>query len=92
MKIEGWSPTQEFINDPQAIRTALAVVMAAGDREGFIEIIQGCISALQSVMTMDEIVRRTKISRRAIYKLMKDDANPTTDTVFNVMKALKGAA
>lgn len=92
VKLKDWSPTRDLIENPDVVRAALSQAIAVGDRDAFVEIIQGCIAALLSVMPMEELVRKTKVSRRTLYALLKDGANPTTETVFSVMKAFKGAA
>jgi len=71
---------------------ALSTALAQGDQEAFLEILHGWISALRQKFSMDELENLTGISRRALYNLTKDDANPTVETLMSLARVAKRAA
>lgn len=91
-KLEAWSPTEEIILNPKIMSDGLATALAEGDQEAFLEILHGWISALNFKFSMEELEKMTGISRRALYNLTKDDANPTAETIMNLARAAKRAA
>jgi DNA-binding phage protein len=91
-KLQAWSPTDDILLNPKVMSDGLSAALAEGDQEVFLAILHGWISTLHLKFSMDELVKMTGISRRALYNLRKDDANPTAETIMSLARAVKRVA
>ena len=92
VKLECWSPRDEILFNPKVMSDGLSAALADGDQEAFLEILHGWIAALNSRYSMQKLEEMTGISRRALYNLTKDDANPTAETIMSLARAVKAVA
>lgn len=72
----------KFLRDRNKIRHALTSAMEEGDMEAFREILSAHVKAV-GVQT---IIDRTHLTKSTIYSAIKEDANPTIETVFQILK------
>jgi len=82
-----YSPSSELANR-KFISEAIADALIDGDAEAVREIL---LSHLEQVHK-EHFYKEAGISRRALFKLMKPDANPTLESLAKVCKALAEAA
>jgi DNA-binding phage protein len=87
-----WSPSDELLANAEIVGAVIGEAFVSGDRELFLETLQGWVSMLISKLPMEDIVKSTGLSRRTIYALMRGVGNPTADTVFSLVQAAKKAA
>ena len=83
----GYSATAELANR-KFISDAIADALIDGDAEAVREIL---LSHLEHVHK-DEFYKNAGISRRALFKLMEPNANPTLESLAKICKALSKAA
>lgn len=72
----------KFLRDRSKIRQALTEAMEGGDMEAFREILSAHVKAVG----VQNIVDRTHLTKSTIYSAIKKDANPTIETVFQILK------
>jgi probable addiction module antidote protein len=72
----------KFLRDSSKIRQALTEAMEEGDMEAFREILSAHVKAVG----VQNIVERTHLTKSTIYSAIKEDANPTIETIFQILK------
>lgn len=72
----------KFLRDRDKIRHALTEAMEDGDMDAFREILSAHVKAVG----VQNIVNRTKLTKSTIYSAIKEEANPTIETVFQILK------
>jgi probable addiction module antidote protein len=72
----------EFLRDRHKIRQALTEAMEEGDVEAFREILSAHVKAVG----VQKIINQTRLTKSTIYSAIKDDANPTIETIFQILK------
>jgi probable addiction module antidote protein len=85
VKVKG--PTE--VHDPKInlrnrefIASALAEAIRDGDMGAFIEILSAHVKAVGVQKIMD----KTHLTKSTIYSAIKEDSNPTIETVFRILK------
>jgi probable addiction module antidote protein len=86
-KIYDYSAASELRN-PQFIAAAIADALMDGDAEAVREILFAHLKQVHK----DNFFKDAGISRRAMFKLMKPNANPTLESLAKVCKALAKVA
>lgn len=81
IKSEPYSP-KENLRNSEKIREALLECMRDGDTDAFREILTAHVRAVG----IQEVTHRTKLGRSTIYSAIGEDANPTIETVFQILK------
>jgi probable addiction module antidote protein len=72
----------KFLQDRDKIRHALTEAMEEGDVEAFREILSAHVKAVG----VQSIIDRTHLTKSTIYSAIKEDANPTIETIFEILK------
>jgi probable addiction module antidote protein len=72
----------KFLRDRNKIRHALTEAMEEGDVEAFREILSGHVKAVG----VQNIIDQTDLTKSTIYSAIKEDANPTIETIFQILK------
>jgi probable addiction module antidote protein len=72
----------KFLQDRPKIRQALTEAMEEGDMDAFREILGAHVKAVG----VQNIIDRTHLTKSTIYSAIKKDANPTIETVFQILK------
>lgn len=72
----------KFLRDQDKIRHALTEAMEQGDVEAFREILSAHVKAVG----VQNIIARTDLTKSTIYSAIKEDANPTIETIFQILK------
>ncbi len=72
----------EFLKDRAKIRQALTEAMEEGDMDAFREILSAHVKAVG----VQNIIERTHLTKSTIYSAIKENANPTIETVFQILK------
>jgi probable addiction module antidote protein len=72
----------KFLRDRDKIRRALTEAMEEGDMEAFREILSAHVKAVG----VQNIIDRTHLTKSTIYSAIKEDANPTIETIFQILK------
>lgn len=72
----------KFLRDQDKIRHALTEAMEDGDVEAFREILSAHVKAVG----VQNIIDRTDLTKSTIYSAIKEDANPTIETIFQILK------
>ena len=92
MVINGVRPSH---HDPSAIfkkhkeiKAALAEALIDGDKEAFVEILDGYIRAHNIL----EVCKRTGLSRTVVYEAIGEGGNPSLDTLCKIMTSFKSVA
>jgi probable addiction module antidote protein len=71
-----------FLRDRDKIRHALTEAMEEGDMEAFREILSAHVKAVG----VQNIINKTHLTKSTIYSAIKEDANPTIETIFQILK------
>ena len=71
-----------FLKDRARVRQALTEAMEEGDMDAFREILSAHVKAIG----VQNIIDKTHLTKSTIYSAIKDDANPTIETVFQILK------
>lgn len=87
VKIYPHDPTATF-RDHKFVKQALAEALIDGDKEAFIEI----LSAYVRTHNVAEVCKRTKLSRTVVYEAIRDDGNPSLDTLCKIMTSFRKAS
>lgn len=87
VKAEEYSPSSELANR-KFISDAIADALLDGDADAVREILLAHLEQIHK----DNFYKEAGISRRALYKLMEPDANPTLESLAKVCKALSKVA
>jgi probable addiction module antidote protein len=80
-------PSAVFKNHKE-IKAALAEALIDGDKEAFVEILEGYIRAHNIL----EVCRRTGLSRTVVYEAIGEGGNPSLDTLCKIMTSFKNVA
>lgn len=80
-------PSAIFKNHKK-IKVALAEALIGGDKEAFVEILEGYIRAHNIL----EVCRRTGLSRTVVYEAIGEGGNPSLDTLCKIMTSFKSVA
>jgi probable addiction module antidote protein len=72
----------EFLKNRAKVRQALTEAMEEGDMDGFREILSAHVKAVG----VQNIINKTHLTKSTIYSAIKEDANPTIATVFQILK------
>jgi probable addiction module antidote protein len=80
-------PSAIFKNHKE-IKNALIEALMDGDKEAFIEILEGYIRAHNIL----EVCRRTGLSRTVVYEAISENGNPSLDTLCKIMISFKNVA
>ena len=72
----------KFLRDRDKILHALTEAMEEGDVEAFREILSGHVKAVG----VQNIINQTDLTKSTIYSAIKEDANPTIETIFQILK------
>ena|SRR5258708_28292162 len=72
----------KFLRNRDKIRHALTEAMEEGDMDAFREILSAHVKAVG----VQNIVNKTHLTKSTIYSAIKEDANPTIETVFQILK------
>lgn len=70
------------LRDLHFIAEALAQAIVEGDKKEFLEV----LAAHFKSKNISEMGRKTKIKRSTIYAAIEKDANPTLDTIINLIQ------
>lgn len=70
------------LRDLHFIAKALAHAIVTGDKKAFLEVLGAHIKS----KNISEMVRKTKIKRSTIYAAIMKDANPTLDTIIDLIQ------
>ena len=70
------------LRDLHFISEALAKAIVTGDKRAFLDILAAHIKS----KNISEMERKTKIKRSTIYAAIEKDANPTLDTIINLIR------
>lgn len=77
-------PSAIFKNH-QEIKKAFAEALMDGDKEAFVDILSGYVRAHNIL----EVCRRTGLSRTVVYEAIREDANPSLDTLCKIITSFK---
>jgi probable addiction module antidote protein len=70
------------LRDLRFIAEALAEAIVKGDKKTFLDVLAAHIKS----KNISEMERKTKIKRSTIYAAIDKDANPTLDTIINLIQ------
>jgi len=70
------------LRDLHFIAEAMAHAIVIGDKKAFLEVLGAHIKS----KNISEIERKTKIKRSTIYAAIEKDANPTLNTIINLIQ------
>jgi probable addiction module antidote protein len=87
VRLSRHDPSAIFKNHKQ-IKMALSQALIQGDKEAFIEILEGYIRAHNIL----EVCRRTGLSRTVVYEAIAQGGNPSLDTLCKIMTSFKHVA
>lgn len=76
-----------IFKDHREISTALTEALLDGDKEAFIDILSGYIRAHNIL----EVCRKARLSRTVVYEAIKEDGNPSLETLCKIMTSFKAA-
>lgn len=87
VRLERHDPSAIFKNHKE-IKAALAEALMDGDKDAFVEILEGYIR----VHNILEVCRRTGLSRTVVYEAIDKNGNPSLDTLCKIMTSFKSVA
>ncbi len=87
VRLKVHNPSAIF-KDHVAIKSALSEALFDGDKEAFVEILEGYIKAHNIL----EVCRRTGLSRTVVYEAIGEGGNPSLDTLCKIMTSFNKVA
>ncbi len=83
LKLNDFDPAR-YLDDDEAIRDYLESILEEGDAG----LLAAALGDIAKARGMSDIARDSGISREALYKALRSDAQPRFDTISRVLSAL----
>lgn len=87
IKLISHDPSKIFKNHTE-IKKALFESLMDGDKEAFIEILSGYVRAHNIL----QVCKQTGLSRTVVYEAIREDGNPSLETLCKIMVSFKKAS